>query len=119
MRDDHRDLLKIVKQQIGAICLRNGHKYTKTRWTGNHLKWLRELDLSNIDRETLNEYMFTYQYLAEKLERLDARIEEFASEKEYVDKVKKLRCYIGIKTYSALSLIVETGDFQRFAKRNI
>lgn len=119
MRDDHRDLLKVVKQQIGAICLRNGQKYSKTRWTGNHLKWLKELNLSKIDRETLNEYMFTYQYLAEKLERLDARIEEFASEEEYIDKVKKLRCYIGIKTYSALALIVETGDFQRFAKGNI
>ncbi len=119
MRDDHRDLLKIVKQQIDAICLRNGHKYTKTRWTGNHLKWLKELELSSIDRETLNEYMLTYQYLFEKLERLDARIEEFASEEEYIEKVKKLRCYIGIKTYSALSLIVETGDFHRFAKGNI
>lgn len=119
MRDDHRDALTVLKQQIGALCLRNGHKYTKTKWTGNHLKWLKELNLSSIERETLDEYMVTYHYMAEKLDRLDARIEELASEEEYADKVKKLCCYIGIKTYSALGLLVETGDFHRFAKGNI
>ncbi len=35
------------------------------------------------------------------------------------DKVKKLGCFIGVKTHVALSLIVETGDFYRFAKGNI
>ena len=92
MRDDHRNLMTVLKQQINALCLRNGHKYTKSRWTGNHLKWLKELELSKTDRETLNEYMLTYQYLAEKLARLDNRIEELSSEEEYADKVKKLRC---------------------------
>ena len=119
MRDDHRDQMTVLKQQIGALCLRNGYKYTKTKWTGNHLKWLKELELSSIEREALDEYMLTYNYMAEKLTRLDARINEIASEEEYADKVKKLCCYIGIKTYSALGLIVETGDFHRFAKGNI
>lgn len=32
--------------------------------------------------------------------------------------VKKLGCLLGIKTHTALSLIVETGDFSRFAKGN-
>ena len=30
--------------------------------------------------------------------------------------MKKLTCLIGIKTYTALSVIVEIGDFKRFAK---
>lgn len=33
--------------------------------------------------------------------------------------MKKLTCFLGIKTHTALSLIVETGDFERFAKGNI
>ena len=37
---------------------------------------------------------------------------------KYHDKVKKLECFLGIKTHTALSLIVETGDFERFAKGN-
>jgi transposase len=33
--------------------------------------------------------------------------------------VKKLECFLGIKTHTALSLIVETGDFARFNKGNV
>lgn len=42
-----------------------------------------------------------------------------ASETEYVEKVKKLVCFLGVKTHTVLSCLVETGDFQRFAKGNI
>ena len=38
---------------------------------------------------------------------------------EYVEKVKRLVCFLGIKTHTALSCLVETGDFRRFAKGNI
>lgn len=51
----------------------------------------------------------------DKLERLDKRIEELASEPEYREKVSKLSCLIGIKTQTALSVIAEVGDFKRFS----
>lgn len=60
--------------------------------------------------------MATYDSLAAKIERLDLRIEELASQKAYADKVRSLGCFLGIKTHTALSLIVETGDFSRFSK---
>ena len=50
---------------------------------------------------------------------MDNRIEELSDKEDYHDKASKLRCFIGIKTQEALSLIVETGDFSRFAKGNI
>ena len=72
-----------------------------------------------MDRETLNEYLITYEYHTNRIESFDQRIEELASETEYVEKVKKLVCFLGVKTHTALSCLVETGDFQRFAKGNI
>lgn len=42
-----------------------------------------------------------------------------ASRERYQEKVKKLGCFLGIKIHTALSLIIETGDFERFAKGNI
>ena len=39
MRDDHKIALKKLKQQINALCLRNGHQYTRTKWTLAHLRW--------------------------------------------------------------------------------
>lgn len=114
MRDDHKAQQKVIKQQINAFCLRHGYKYERTKWTGAHLKWLKELPLGELDRETLDEYLVSYNYLADKLERFGKRIEELAAQKEYCDNVSKLRCFIGVKTQEALALIVETGDFFRF-----
>lgn len=119
MRDDHKLALKKVKQQINAFCLRHGYHYEKTKWTIAHLKWLRQLDMSSLYKETLNEYMVSYDEQIAKIERFDKRIEELTSQERYQEKVKKLRCFLGIRTHTALSLIVETGDFKRFAKGNV
>lgn len=118
MRDDHKLILKKIKQQIGAFCLRHGHFYDGNKWTSNHKKWLRALKLSELHRETLDEYIATYEEQESKIERLDRRIEELASDSDYKENVKKLGCFLGVKTHTALSLIVETGDFKRFAKGN-
>ena len=119
MRDDMKLALKKVKQQINAFCLRHGYHYDKTKWTIAHLKWLKQLDLSALYRETLDEYMASYDEQTAKIERFDKRIEELASQERYQKKVEKLGCFLGIKTHTALSLIVETGDFERFAKGNV
>ena len=119
MRDDHKLDLKKTKQRICAFCLSQGFNYDGGKWTLAHLKWLRLLELSELDRETLNEYLITYEYLTSRIETFDKRIEELASETEYVEKVKRLVSFLGVKTHIALSCLVETGDFQRFAKGNI
>ena len=117
MRDDHKIALKKIKQQINAFCIRHGFCYDGTKWTISHLKWLKKLAVPNaLYRETLNEYLATYEEQEAKIERYDKRIEELTEQSEYHDKVKKLKCFLGIKTHTALSLIVETGDFERFAK---
>ena len=118
MRDDHKLALKKIKQQINAFCLRHGHHYTGTKWTIAHWKWLKKLEVSEMYRETLDEYMASYEEQTAKIERFDTRIEEIASQERYQEEVKKLTCFLGIKTHTALSLIVETGDFERFAKGN-
>ena len=109
MRDDHKLALKKVKQQINAFCLRHGCYYEGTKWTVAHLKWLKKLDLKELYRETLEEYMASYEEQTAKIERFDKRIEEIAAQERYQEKVKRLGCFLGIKTHTALSLIVETG----------
>ena len=119
MRDDHKTALKKIKQQINAFCLRHGFIYSESKWTIAHLKWLKKLEMPSMYQEVLDEYMASYDEQTAKIERFDARIEEIASQKEYTERVKKLGCFLGIKTHTALSLIVETGDFERFAKGNV
>lgn len=119
MRDDHKTALKKVKQQTNALCIRFGFIYDGTKWTERHLKWLRSLKLPELIQETLNEYLATYDELTAKIARYDQRIHEISSQEQYREKVRKLECFLGIKTHTALSLIVETGDFIRFRKGNI
>ena len=118
MRDDQKLMLKKIKQQILAFVLRQGKKFEggKTYWTIAHMKWLKNLDLTGLDKETLSEYLVTYEYLTEKIERLDNRIEELASGEKYKEKVRNMGCFLGIKTHTALSMVVEIGDFNRFEK---
>jgi len=117
MRDDQKKVLKSTKQQILALVLRHGHRFDggKTYWTQTHVKWLKSLQLCGVLQEALDEYLVTYSYLVDKLARLDKRIEELASGERYEEKVNKLSCLIGVKAHTALSVIVEVGDFERFS----
>lgn len=116
MRDDHKLALKKVKQQILAFCLRHNYRYDgNSHWTAAHINWLKLLTPEALYKEILDEYLLTYTTLSDKLERLDKRIEELAAKDEYKEAVRKLCCFIGVKTHTALSVIVEVGDFKRFA----
>lgn len=118
MRDDHKAALKKVKQQIVAFCMRHDYQYKegKSNWTQKHLAWLRSLDPEALLRETLEEYLITYAQLTSKIERLDQRIKELASGSAYHENVQKLCCFIGVETHTALSVLVEVGDFKRFSR---
>lgn len=72
--------------------------------------------MSDLQGETLKEYLLTYEYLTEKISRFDERIEELASVERYEEKAKHMSCLLGIKTHIALLMIVEVGDFERFEK---
>ena len=109
--------LKKVKQQILSFCLRHNYRFDGTinHWTQAHLKWLRALNPEGLYAEILKEYLLTYDKLTDKLERLDKRIEELAADEAYQENVRKLSCFIGVKTVTALAVLTEVGDFKRFS----
>lgn len=119
MRDDHKQALKRLKLQINAFCLRHGLQFSGNHWTQAHVCWLRKIRLTSLYQETLDEYLASYEEQESKLQRLDERINSLAAGKSYEEKIRHLGCFLGIKPHTALSLIVETGDFRRFAKGNI
>ena len=108
-----RSYISKGKTADSCVCFKTGKRFEggKTYWTIAHLKWLKNLELSTLQRETLDEYLLTYEYLTEKINRFDERIEELASAERYEEKVKHMSCLLGVKTHTALSMIVEVGDF--------
>ena len=115
LREDVIISRKRIKQQISALALRHGFRYEgKSNWTIAHIKWLETIELPEITRETLNEYLKVYDYLDERIEKYDERIEEFSHEEEYEEPVSKISCFKGIDTLSAMKIHVTVSDFQRF-----
>lgn len=114
MRDDHKLALKKVKQQILSFCMSHGYRCESRNWTIVHIQWLRTFKCTCIHREIINEYLLTFDYLTDKLERLESRIQELSEGDKYKEDVHNLSCLLGIKTIGALSVLVETGDFSRF-----
>ena len=117
MRDDTKVRCKSIKQQLLALCLRHGKRYSDgTNWTIRHREWLKKLDLGEKNsNRALQEYLRQLAIVEEDLERYDREIEEIAQEERYSEKVGQLKCLKGIQTVSALATIVEIGDFRRFS----
>ncbi|MFR4450639.1 MAG: transposase [Holdemanella porci] len=78
------------------------------------MNWIRELEMSEIQRETLNEYIAEMENLNDKINRFMNRIDEMYQSERYHEKVSKLRCFKGIETFAAMTIQVETADFERF-----
>ena len=58
----------------------------------------------------------TLDYLTDRVTEIDSRIDEISEQDKYRESVHKLTCLKGIKTFTALAVIVEIGDFSRFIK---
>ena len=108
----------VIKKQINAFVLRHGFTYPRSKWTIAHIKWLKQLVLSDILRETLNEMLLQYYDLNDRIERFDTRIDEFAHQERYVKQVQQMRCLKGVDTTVAMTVQVETSDFSRFPNAN-
>ena len=117
MRDDANAEFKRVKQQITAFCTRHSQVYdgSKRKWTKQHREWLKKMTFNHLMlRETLDEYLLRLEQIEEKLAYYDRRIEEMAQDERYSEQVKKLGCFKGVATHTALSFAAEVGDFKRF-----
>jgi transposase len=115
-RGDLQENLAGMKQRLLKFLLRKGVNYETDRyWTGKHYKWLKAQRFENpLEQLTLEEYLAEIARLEEKIGRLDQKIEEAANSDEYREKVRKLRAFRGIDYLTALSLVCEIGDYQRF-----
>lgn len=79
-----QDGIKRTKQQILSFVLKHGCKFDgKSYWTIKDREWLKNLEISRRDRETLDEYLDLLSDLEARVERYDAKIEEMSRMPEY------------------------------------
>lgn len=105
-----------AKNRIVKFLQRRGKRFEdgKTRWTQKYWRYLRGLELEGEDKATFEEYRLHLEFLLGRQEALDQQVTELAQTQPYKEGVGKLCCLRGIKVLSAMVLITETIDFQRF-----
>jgi transposase len=115
-RGDIQEDLKRAKQRLLKFLLRKGINYETNRyWTIPHRKWLSGLKFEReFERLTFEEYVAEIDHLTNRLSGLDKKIEETAESPRYAEQVRKFRAFRGIDYLTALSIVVEIGDFRRF-----
>lgn len=117
-RNTRKNELKKAKQYLLSFLLRLGKSYPESGsyWTQKHWNWLGTLDLQDAYLNySLKSYMQDIRDLEDKIRMMDSMIEQMATTDErYKDKVGKLMCFTGVETYTALSIVCEIGDFDRF-----
>ena len=53
--------------------MRHGYIYQRTKWTAEHLKYIKGMTLSPLYREILQEYLATMEQLNNKIKAFDVR----------------------------------------------
>jgi transposase len=108
--------LKRARQQLNSLLVRHGHIYAEGKlWTARHEKWLRSLvfDLPRL-REVFEAHVHQVQHGQQRLASLDQQIEQLAHSEPYAKAVAALRCFRGIDTLTAITLLTELFAFGRF-----
>jgi transposase len=116
-RDDVREDLMRARHRLGKFLLRRHCIYTLTKrnWGTRHMAWLRQLRFDEpAAQATFDSYLLTIDQLEERMNQLELRMHEFAGQEPYGEPVGWLRCFRGIDTITALSLVAELHGFQRF-----
>lgn len=116
--------LRRHKQYVLSFCRRQGcdyrgeHGKKASYWTVAHFAWLERLIKSAeiaVNRFTLSSAVDQVKHVQVQITCFENEIERLAESPFYRPKMEALQCFRGIGKVSAMTLITEIGDPNRFA----
>ena len=114
-RDDAREDRQRCRHRLGKLLLRRGLHYVGRTWTKKHRQWIDGLNWSHpAERAVVDDYLLAIDHADARLVELDAQLAAVADSDPYQEPVGRLRCFRGIDTLSAILLLAELHDVQRF-----
>ena len=116
-REDAQEDLVRCRHRLSKLLLRQGYLWTegKKNWGQAHQRWLRSLRFDRkADQVVFDDYLLAIDQLEERLRLLELRIEELSQLEPYATPVGALRCFRGIDTITAMTIVTELHDFMRF-----
>lgn len=116
-RDDIMNGVRKLKQQTNHFLIRHGFHYEAgDNWTQGYRTWLKNINFNNsLLQHTRDMYMNSLSMFELQLRDIDKKIEEISRTEEYKDTVTILCAFRGIATLTAMIIISEIVDFERFS----
>lgn len=114
-RDDaRRDLLR-SRHRLTKYLLRRGLLWRGRAWTKPHRSWLLSQRFERpADEVVFGDYLLMVVQQEERVRSLETAIEAIAETDSYREAVGWLRCFRGIDTVTAMTVLSEIHDFRRF-----
>lgn len=107
-----------LKHRIVRVLATHGYIFsgTKSNWTTAHRTWLRQLqrELPPVLQIVLSTHLAHLEYLEGVRAGLDADLVSLSGCDPWRVPVAALRCFRGVDTLTAMTLVTEIGDIRRF-----
>jgi transposase len=102
---------------LKAFLLRQARRYPgKTSWTKSHERWIADQRFDHeADRIALAKYQLAVQSAEQRVQRLTIALTQATQGWRFEPVVATLRALRGIDTVSAIGLVSEIGDINRFS----
>jgi transposase len=115
-REAAKTAQKRARQQLLKYLLRQGRFYSEgSHWTQKHHRWLRQQTFDDRAAQyVFEDYLAEVERCGERVEKLEGEIERVAQTPAYQETVGWLRCFRGIDTVTAMTILTELFCFERF-----
>lgn len=109
--------LKRIRHQLQKMLVRHGYVFIDGQhWTQKHLRWLGAVEFDQpLLQEVFDCYFTEMRHCLQRVKTLDRELEKLTQSEDYREVVGILRCFYGIETLTAITIIAEVFDFGRFA----
>jgi transposase len=117
-RDDVRVDLMRARHRLGKFLLRRARVFghgNQRAWSQGHRWWLGQQSFERAaERVMFEDYLLAVEQAEARRRSLELHLEDLAREPRYAEPVSWLRCFRGIDTITAITLVAELHDFRRF-----
>lgn len=115
-REDAQQDLVRARHRLNKFLVRRGLFFNDGySWSQAHRSWLGTLQFEReADRFVFEDYLLAVEQQQARVAALDQRLEEVCRVERYARPVGALKCFRGIDTLTALTVVAELHDFRRF-----
>jgi transposase len=114
-REDARLDRMRARHRLGKFVLRHDRRMPTTCWGPTRRAWLgrQAFELPG-QQQAFDDYLFNVDQIDRRIGVMEAEIARLAADGPHAELIGRLRCLRGIDTLTAVGLVCEVGDFERF-----